>query len=59
MGRSAKRESFRRMGIVVIKLVIAQSRKLTHHDKILYCNILIDMMKEVRNNHIRRLAEHE
>lgn len=47
------------MGIVVIKLVIAQLRKLTHHDKILYCNILIDMMKEVRNNHIRRLAEHE
>ena len=59
MGRSAQRESFRRMGMVVIKLVIAQSRNLTNHDKILYCNILIDMMKEVRNNHIRRLADHE
>ena len=59
MGRSAQRGSFRRMGMVVIKLVIAQSRNLTNHDKILYCNILIDMMKEVRNNHIRRLAEHE
>mgnify|MGYP007089287826 CR=1 FL=1 len=59
MGRAKQRESIRRMGIVVIKLVIAQSRNLTDHDKILYCNILIDMMKEVRNNHIRRLAEHE
>ena len=59
MGRSAQRGSFRRMGMVVIKLVITQSRNLTNHDKILYCNILIDMMKEVRNNHIRRLAEHE
>ena len=59
MGRTKQRESFRRMGMVVIKLVIAQSRNLTNHDKILYCNILIDMMKEVRNNHIRRLAEHE
>lgn len=58
MGRAKQRESFRRMGMVVIKLVIAQSRNLTDHVKILYCNILIDM-KEVRNNHIRRLAEHE
>ena len=59
MGRTKLRESFRRMGMVVIKLVIAQSRNLTDHNKILYCNILIDMMKEVRNNHIRRLADHE
>ena len=59
MGRSAKRDSFRRMVIVVIKLVIAQSRNLTNHDKILYFNILIDMMEEIRNNHIRGLAEHE
>ena len=59
MGRTKQIESFTRMGMVVIKLVIAQTRNLTDHDKILYCNILIDMMIKIRNNHIRGLAEHE